>query len=113
MTDTARNDLARSELASKASVSALAAPHATEPAGASRAPFATGTPHASSVTGASRAGSFGSTQLGADGLEARRLLSESRSGGEPESGIHPAMNSAAMNPAAVNSAALNPAAIAE
>jgi len=98
--DLARSDLARNELTSKASVSALAAPHAGDAAGTSRAPsFATGSP-ASSVTGTPRPGSFGSTQLGADGLEARRVLSESRSAGEPESGIHPAMNPALMNPAA-------------
>ncbi len=81
MTDTARSDLARNELTSKASMSA--------------------SPHAASVTGAPRAGNFGSTQIGSDGLEARRLLSESRSAGEPESGIHPAMNPAAMNAASV------------
>jgi AraC-like DNA-binding protein len=61
-----------------------------------------------SVTASARAGSFGSTQIGADGLEARRPLSEPRSGGEPESGIHPAMNSAALNPAAADAPASGP-----
>jgi len=76
--DLARNELARNELTSKASVSALAAPHAGDAAGASRAPsFATGSP-ASSVTGTPRPGSFGSTQLGADGLETRRVLTRDR-----------------------------------
>jgi AraC-like DNA-binding protein len=56
--------------------------------------------------------SFGTTHVapaltatpGGDGtFEARRFLgSESRATGEPESGIHPAMNPAALNPAALN-----------
>lgn len=100
MTDTARNDLPRSDLAR----SDLARNELTSKASAPS--FATGAPHAASVTGTPRASNFGSTQIGANslethGLEARRLLSESRSAGEPESGIHPAMNPSAMNAASI------------
>ncbi|HEU4577845.1 MAG TPA: AraC family transcriptional regulator [Polyangiaceae bacterium] len=89
--DLSRNEIARGDLASKAGVNALGAVQAPDGPGPARAPFAA---------------SFGSTQIGADGLDARRVPNESRSGGEPESGIHPAMNPAAVNPAAVNPSAV-------